>query len=742
MPYALVSLFARQSPKVKMKNFDKMGFHGNLVKILDNANYQVPTPIQAQAIPLVLEGHDIIGIAQTGTGKTAAFALPIIDRLIKDRQAPIKRGCRALILAPTRELCNQIATSFVKYSKGTGIQIAAVYGGVSYKPQINALIRGVDVLVATPGRLIDHIDEGNVRLNLCDMFVLDEVDQMLDLGFVNPIRKVVKKLPEVRQNLFFSATMPKEIQKFANELLTNPKRVEVAPVSSTAERVEQTIIQIETAKKRAMLSELLLDQSMSRILVFTKTKHGADKVAKHLGQISVRHAVIHGDKSQRARQDALEAFRGGRVRALVATDVAARGIDIKDVTHVLNFDMPLTPEAYVHRIGRTARAEASGFAISLCSNEEANLLRSIEKLTARNITKIDRRKDASIMADKRLTSNENEVSEEMSDIRPPRAERSERSDRGGRNERSGGERSGRGRSDRNERPNRSDRAERPAREDRPSFNDRPAFAERPAYNEGAFTEAVETDIYAEPRKEGRFENRGGPRGASRGAPRGEGRPEGRGDNRGQRGEARNYGDRPQRSEGRSEGRPEGRSEGRNEGRGNFGRGSFSGGAPSGAPRGRSFDDRPQRSNYNPATIAPAENSNDAPWEFSKRPRNHSGQSDGNRAEFVQGEKRPFNRPRTGAAKPQGGFGARADGGKPHYDRPKGRSDRPHSDRPHSDRPRSERPQGDRPFGERSFGDRSRNDRPQSDRPRGDRPQGDRGQGRPSGDRPARRREFA
>ncbi len=631
-----------------MINFNKFGFHGNLVKILEAASYQTPTPIQAQAIPVVLEGHDLIGIAQTGTGKTAAFALPIVDRLIKTRQAPIKRGCRALILAPTRELCNQIATSFVKYSKGTGIQIAAVYGGVSYKPQINALIRGVDVLVATPGRLIDHIDEGNIRLNLCDMFVLDEVDQMLDLGFVNPIRKVVKKLPEIRQNLFFSATMPKEIQKFANELLTNPKRVEVAPVSSTAERVEQTIIHIETAKKRAMLSELLLDQSMSRLLIFTKTKHGADKVAKHLGQISIRHAVIHGDKSQRARQDALEAFRAGRVRALVATDVAARGIDIKDVTHVLNFDMPLTPEAYVHRIGRTARAEASGHAISLCSNEEANLLRSIEKLTAQNITKIDRRKDASIMADKRLSSNTNEVSEEMSDIRPPRAERSERTDRGGRGERAS---VNRGRSDRGNRSERSERSNRPDRNERPQKVERQEFSDQ---TKEFASERVEDDIYSAPRKR-EF-------GAKRFESRGENRPQSREDNRGKRGASR-------------------------------------------APE-RKFE-RPSRNNYNPADVLPLEHASDAPWEFNKKPRAKGNNGEGNRAELIQNEKRPFNRQR-GAEKPKPSkFGARADGGKPHFERPKGRSDRDggrgtRSEGYRNDAPRGERPQGDRPVKRRQF----------------------------------------
>lgn len=669
-----------------------MGFHGNLVKTLENSDYENPTPIQGQAIPIIMEGHDLIGIAQTGTGKTAAFALPIIDRLIKTRQAPIKRGCRALILAPTRELCTQIANSFVKYSKGTGIQIAAVFGGVSYKPQINALIRGVDVLVATPGRLIDHMDEGNIRLNLCDMFVLDEVDQMLDLGFVNPIRKIVKKLPEMRQNLFFSATMPKEIQKFANELLTNPKRVEVAPVSSTAERVEQIIVQIETAKKRSMLSELLLDQSMTRILVFTKTKHGADKVAKHLGQISIRHAVIHGDKSQRARQDALEAFRAGRVRALVATDVAARGIDIKDVTHVINFDMPLTPEAYVHRIGRTARAEASGTAISLCSNEEANLLRAIEKLTAQNITKMDRRKDTSIMADKRLTSNNNEVSEEMSDIRPPKEERAERSGRGDRKPRGENRRDGRNENRGENRGRRNERAERPERPERQERQNRDFV---PA-NDGYSPEAVESDIYAMPRKAKKF---------------------------GHRSEMRN--------ESRNEGRNENR--GRREGvksENSFGRGRST---PRMDANGRNYSERPQRSNtksqYNPAADNLSETHSDAPWEFKRTEqygrRNHN---ESNRSEMERGEKRPFNRSRNSEKPKTSKFGARSDGGKPSFERPKGRSDRdggrgPSREAHRTEGSRSERPQYDR----------QRGDRPQSDRPRGE---------RNFGDRPAKRRQFA
>ncbi|KAF0106437.1 MAG: ATP-dependent RNA helicase RhlE, partial [Hyphomonadaceae bacterium] len=366
--------------------------------------------------------------------------MPILDRLYKARQETIKRGCRALIIAPTRELCVQITNSFETYGRFTGLKVLSLYGGVAYKGQISALIRGVDIIVATPGRLVDHMQEGNLRLNATDILVLDEVDQMLDLGFITPIRKIVSRLPEQRQNLFFSATMPKEIQKFAAELLHNPVRVEVARVAAAQEKVEQSIIHIEAGKKRALLCDLMDQKDYSKVLIFTRTKHGADKVAKHLGQFGVKHGIIHGDKNQNQRQKSLEAFREGRVRTLVATDVAARGIDVAGISHVINFDMPLTPEAYVHRIGRTARAGAIGKSISFCTPQENGQLKAIERLIAQNIPKLDRRNDSTLILDKHLVPDENV--EPQTEIIKEKNPRSEGRDRGGRSrdgQRSGGQ---------------------------------------------------------------------------------------------------------------------------------------------------------------------------------------------------------------------------------------------------------------------------------------------------------------
>jgi len=411
-----------------VNNFNEMGFEKSIIKAIEAKNYTTATPIQAQAIPVIQNGNDVLGIAQTGTGKTAAFALPILDRLFKGRQDAPKRGCRALIIAPTRELCVQITTSFETYGRFTGLKVLALYGGVAYKGQINALIRGVDIIVATPGRLVDHMQEGNLRLNATEILVLDEVDQMLDLGFITPIRKIVARLPEQRQNLFFSATMPKEIQKFASELLNNPVRVEVARVAAAQEKVEQSVIHIEAGKKRALLCDLMEQKDYSKVLIFTRTKHGADKVAKHLGQFGVKHGIIHGDKNQNQRQKSLEAFREGRVRTLVATDVAARGIDVAGISHVINFDMPLTPEAYVHRIGRTARAGAIGKSISFCTPQENAQLRSIEKLIAQTIPKLDRRNDNTLILDKHLVPDENvEPQTEIIKEKPQRSEGRERS---------------------------------------------------------------------------------------------------------------------------------------------------------------------------------------------------------------------------------------------------------------------------------------------------------------------------
>lgn len=379
-----------------------MGFESAIMSALKNKNYTSPTPIQAHAIPLIQTGRDLLGLAQTGTGKTAAFALPIIDRILKMNCEPVRRGTYALILAPTRELVAQIADSFAQYSQGTGLRIVRILGGASHKSQVANMLKGSHILIATPGRLIDHIDNNSLRLKDCKTWVLDEVDQMLDLGFISPIRHISKKLPQDRQNLFFSATYPKEIARFAEELLTNPNRVEVAPQSTTAERVEQEIIMIEASKKRALMSDLLANEELSKVMVFTKTRHGADKLARHLNHINVKNAVIHGDKRQNARMKSLDDFKSGKVRAIVATDVAARGIDIKGVSHVINYDMPTTPEAYVHRIGRTARAEASGKSISICTQEEHNLLRQIERLISQTIPKTDRRHDQSLLQDKLL----------------------------------------------------------------------------------------------------------------------------------------------------------------------------------------------------------------------------------------------------------------------------------------------------------------------------------------------------
>ena len=339
-----------------------------------------PTPIQAQAIPHVLAGRDVLGTAQTGTGKTAAFALPILHRLAADRRPAPRKGCRALILSPTRQLATQIADSFRTYGRHLGFSVAVVFGGVGAGPQIQALARGIDVLVATPGRLLDHMQSGFAKLDQVETLVLDEADQMLDMGFIPAIRRIVKTLPAVRLNLFFSATMPPEIGKLAAELLNRPERVSVAPVAAAADRVEQRVIHVAAADKRARLTQLLRDGGYGRTLVFARTKHGADRIVKGLEIAGIRAVAIHGNKSQSQRQNALDGFKSGRTPILVATDIAARGIDVDNVTHVINFDLPHVAESYVHRIGRTARAGATGMAISLVAPDERQLLRAVERL--------------------------------------------------------------------------------------------------------------------------------------------------------------------------------------------------------------------------------------------------------------------------------------------------------------------------------------------------------------------------
>jgi ATP-dependent RNA helicase RhlE len=397
--------------------FTELGLAAPILKALAGEGYTTPTPIQAKAIPAVLAGSDLLGIAQTGTGKTAAFALPTLHRLATDRRRAARKGCRVLVLTPTRELASQIADSFKTYGRHLRLSVAVVFGGVGHRPQIQALASGVDILIATPGRLLDHMGARAVNLQDVEILVLDEADRMLDMGFVRPIRQIVSHLRTDRQTLLFSATMPQEIAGLAGSFLRTPVKVAVTPVASTAERVSQRVIHVESQKKRALLAELLSDPSMSRTLVFTRTKRGADRVAKHLDEAGIRVAAIHGNKSQKQRELALDAFRSARIRVLVATDIAARGLDVDGVSHVVNYELPDVPEDYVHRIGRTARAGASGSAISLCDAGERALLRSIERLTHQAIESEDRRSDSSLTTEKSPERSDRErLRPERSDV--------------------------------------------------------------------------------------------------------------------------------------------------------------------------------------------------------------------------------------------------------------------------------------------------------------------------------------
>ena len=360
-------------------SFTDLGLSDAIVRAVAETGYTAPTPIQSQAIPAVLNGGDLLAGAQTGTGKTAAFALPLLQRLASTDRRAGPRSVRALILTPTRELCVQILDSFRTYGRHLRLSRAAVYGGVSQGPQVHNLSRGLDVLVATPGRLLDLMNQGQVRFDSLEAFVLDEADRMLDMGFIVPVKRIVAKLPKERQTLLFSATMPQAVHGLVASLLKEPVRVEVTPVATTAERIAQRVHFVEKANKRALLQHLLADKAIARALVFARTKHGANKVAEQLDRAGVRTDAIHGNKSQNARQKALEDFRNGKVRVLVATDIAARGIDVDGITHVINFDLPNEPESYVHRIGRTARAGNDGIAISFCDAEERAFLRDIEK---------------------------------------------------------------------------------------------------------------------------------------------------------------------------------------------------------------------------------------------------------------------------------------------------------------------------------------------------------------------------
>jgi ATP-dependent RNA helicase RhlE len=372
-------------------NFADLGLAEVVLRAFREEGYTSPTPIQERSIPSLLEGRDLLGLAQTGTGKTAAFAAPIITRLLEENRRPAPKTARALVLAPTRELAAQIADSFKTYARFARLHVACVFGGVGFGPQVHAMARGLDVLVATPGRLIDHLEQRTVDLSQTHVVVLDEADHMLDLGFVKPIRHILSRLPKERQNLFFSATMPKEIAGLAAEMLRDPVRVEVAPPARTADRVAQRVIRVQASAKRDLLARMLSEPKYERSIVFTRTKRGADRVAEHLWAVGVEAAAIHGNKSQGARQRALDGFKKGGVRVLVATDIAARGIDVDAVSHVFNYELPEVAEAYVHRIGRTARAGLEGEAISFCADDERDLLRQIERVTRQIIPTEDLR---------------------------------------------------------------------------------------------------------------------------------------------------------------------------------------------------------------------------------------------------------------------------------------------------------------------------------------------------------------
>ena len=362
-----------------MTEFKALGLIEPLMRAVEKEGYTTPTPIQAQSIPALLEGRDLLGVAQTGTGKTASFVLPILHRLVEANALPARKTPRALILAPTRELALQIHESIQAYARFTDIRSIVIFGGVPMPKQIKALNNGAQILVATPGRLLDLMNQDKVRLHKIDTFVLDEADRMLDMGFVHDVRKVAAAVPEQRQTVLFSATMPDTVRSLADGLLNDPVKVEVTPQSTTAERIDQRVLMVPKQKKRTLLSHVLKDDAISKVLIFTRTKHGADRVARHLDRGGVRAGAIHGNKTQNARQRALKDFTSGKLRALVATDIAARGIDVDGVSHVINFDLPNEPESYVHRIGRTARGGEAGEAISFCDAEERGYLRSIEK---------------------------------------------------------------------------------------------------------------------------------------------------------------------------------------------------------------------------------------------------------------------------------------------------------------------------------------------------------------------------
>jgi len=373
------------------QTFADLGIVEPICRALAAEGYETPTPIQLQAIPSLLQGRDLLGLAQTGTGKTAAFALPIIQKLAHDQTKRTPRGARALILAPTRELAIQIDESLAVYGRNLHLSHTVIFGGVSQLRQVKAMANGVDILVATPGRLLDLMNQRHVKLADTKILVLDEADRMLDMGFVNDVKKIIATMPRERHSLLFSATMPKSIESLAAEILRSPVRVEVTPEVVTVDRIEQHVLFVDQKRKRELLAKLLENPDLSRVIIFTRTKHCANRVSEQLEKGGVPSEAIHGNKSQGARQRALEQFRNGQARVLVATDIAARGIDVDGITHVINFELPNEPESYVHRIGRTARAGTSGIALSFCDASERSYLKQIERLTRRTLQVVDTR---------------------------------------------------------------------------------------------------------------------------------------------------------------------------------------------------------------------------------------------------------------------------------------------------------------------------------------------------------------
>jgi len=385
---AFIAVLVQQGIIVTNLSFPTLGVAEPLLRALAAENYTQPTPIQSRAIPPILSGRDVLGIAQTGTGKTAAFGLPLLQKLAEDRVAAGPQAARALILAPTRELAIQIHDSLKCYGKHLNLRHAVILGGVNQNKQVDAMRRGVDILVATPGRLLDIVNQKHVRLNTVTFLIIDEADRMFDMGFIRDVRRIVSHLPRRRQSMLFSATMPSEVAHLVGEILHDPVRIDISPATITADGIDQRVYFVDAKDKRALLQEILRDPAMKRVIVFTRTKHGANKVAEHLSRGGHAAEAIHGNKSQNARQRALEIFRSGRARILVATDIAARGLDIDDITHVVNFELPDVAESYVHRIGRTARAGAGGIAIAFCDSSERDSLKAIERLVKQPLTTV------------------------------------------------------------------------------------------------------------------------------------------------------------------------------------------------------------------------------------------------------------------------------------------------------------------------------------------------------------------